>query len=84
MFKSITYGTFLFFGAMTVLGGLYVYFLIPETNGVALEDMDILFGGKGLATQKMKAYEIYKAERDGTIIHSKFVEDEGVVPVTKK
>ncbi|CAH0055036.1 unnamed protein product [Clonostachys solani] len=84
MFKSITYGTFLFFGAMTVLGGIYVYFLIPETNGVALEDMDVLFGGKGLATQKMKAYELYKAERDGTIIHSKFIEDEGVVPVTKK
>ncbi|KAM0417124.1 hypothetical protein ACHAPT_012900 [Fusarium lateritium] len=43
MFKSITYGTFIFFGTMTVMGGIYVFLFVPETNGVPLEDMDILF-----------------------------------------
>lgn len=57
MFRDITYGTFLFFASMTVLGGIYVYLMIPETKGVRLENMDILFGTKGLAPQKMKAYE---------------------------
>ncbi|KAL5334737.1 hypothetical protein BJX70DRAFT_402278 [Aspergillus crustosus] len=61
MFKNITYGTFLFFGSMTVLGAIYMYLFVPETNGVPLEDMDVLFESKGLAPQKMKAYQAAKA-----------------------
>ncbi|KAL4910752.1 hypothetical protein BDW74DRAFT_164565 [Aspergillus multicolor] len=57
MFDAITYGTFLFFGSMTVLGALYVYLFVPETNGVPLEDMDRLFEDKGFALAKMRAYE---------------------------
>jgi hypothetical protein len=64
MFKSITYGTFIFFGTMTVLGGIYVYLFLPETNGVPLEDMDILFEAKGLALQQMKAYKEYIASQN--------------------
>lgn len=60
MFANITYGTFLFFGSMTVLGAIYMYLLVPETNGVSLEDMDILFEAHGLAPQKMKAYKAAK------------------------
>ncbi|KAL4787203.1 general substrate transporter [Aspergillus varians] len=63
MFKSITYGTFLFFGSMTVLGGVYMYLMVPETNGVPLEDMDILFEANGFAPQKMKAYKAAKSAR---------------------
>ncbi|KAF4966162.1 hypothetical protein FSARC_6121 [Fusarium sarcochroum] len=64
MFKSITYGTFIFFGSMTVLGGIYVYLFLPETNGVPLEDMDILFEARGLAPQQMKAYKEYLASQN--------------------
>jgi hypothetical protein len=60
MIRNITYGTFLFYGCMTVLGGVFVYFYLPETNGVVLEDMDILFEGKGFARDKMKAFKVYK------------------------
>ena len=63
MFKNITYGTFLFFATMTIIGALYMYVFVPETNGVPLEDMDILFEAKGLAPQQMKAYERYVADR---------------------
>lgn len=64
MFASITYGTFIFFGSMTVIGGIYVYLLVPETKGVALEDMDYLFGGKGLAVQQMKRFRDRQAETE--------------------
>lgn len=63
MFKSITYGTFLFFASMTVAGAIYMYLLVPETNGVPLENMDILFEAKGLAPQQMKAYKAYLASQ---------------------
>ncbi|KAJ3533336.1 hypothetical protein NM208_g6030 [Fusarium decemcellulare] len=44
MVLGITYGTFLFFGSCTVLAILFAWFFIPETKGVQLEDMDLLFG----------------------------------------
>lgn len=61
MLRDITYGTFLFFGTMTVFGGIFVWLFVPETQGVPLEDMDVLFGNKGLARKKMKLYDEYKA-----------------------
>ncbi|KAI9035889.1 uncharacterized protein KD926_002643 [Aspergillus affinis] len=64
MFASITYGTFIFFGTMTVIGGIYVYLLVPKTKGVALEDMDYLFGGKGLALQKMRRFRDRQMEAE--------------------
>ncbi|KAF4544943.1 Sugar/inositol transporter [Lasiodiplodia theobromae] len=44
MVANITYGTFLFFGACTVAAFIFAYLFVPETKGVALEDMDLLFG----------------------------------------
>ncbi|KAK3303126.1 general substrate transporter [Chaetomium strumarium] len=36
-------GTFWFFAAVTILGGLWVWFVVPETAGRSLESMDRLF-----------------------------------------
>ncbi len=36
-------GTFWFFFAITALGGVWVWFTIPETAGLSLEAMDRLF-----------------------------------------
>ncbi|SPQ26683.1 2131fdd0-5df2-4738-b1f9-6a1f3a3f8192 [Thermothielavioides terrestris] len=36
-------GTFWFFAAVTLLGGLWVWFAVPETAGRSLESMDRLF-----------------------------------------
>lgn len=36
-------GTFWFFSAVTVLGGIWVWFSVPETAGRSLESMDRLF-----------------------------------------
>ncbi|KAI1418301.1 general substrate transporter [Hypoxylon sp. FL1857] len=64
MITSITYGTFLFFGGFLLIGTLVVFFLMPETKGLSLEDMDVLFNIKGLATtQRRKADEIIGSQR---------------------
>ncbi|KAJ4301119.1 hypothetical protein N0V90_003209 [Kalmusia sp. IMI 367209] len=44
MIAGITYGTFIFFGSCTIVAFFFAYFFVPETKGVALEDMDIIFG----------------------------------------
>ena len=36
-------GTFWFFAAVTILGGVWVWFAMPETAGRSLESMDRLF-----------------------------------------
>lgn len=36
-------GTFWFFTVLTVIGGIWAWFTIPETSGRSLEAMDALF-----------------------------------------
>lgn len=45
MLKSITFGTFYFFLAFCVILFIWVLFLVPETKGVPIEEMDQVFGG---------------------------------------
>ncbi|RAH47445.1 putative MFS monosaccharide transporter [Aspergillus aculeatinus CBS 121060] len=45
------YGTFIFFGCLTVIGFLYVLFFVPETKGRTLEEMDEVFGSEGMAAE---------------------------------
>jgi hypothetical protein len=54
MITNITYGTFLFLGSSLVVGILTVILFLPETKGLSLEEMDILFSIKGLAHQQRK------------------------------
>ncbi|KEF61143.1 uncharacterized protein A1O9_02708 [Exophiala aquamarina CBS 119918] len=42
-------GAFIFFGAVTTAGVLFVIFMVPETKGRSLEEMDELFGEIGFA-----------------------------------
>ncbi|CAO3626945.1 unnamed protein product [Cunninghamella echinulata] len=49
MLKNIGYGTYVFFAVFCVLAFLFTYFVIPETKGRSLEDMDALFGGQTAA-----------------------------------
>lgn len=63
MMKDITYGTFLFFGSFLVVGMAVVYIFMPETKGFSLEEMDILFGVKGMAGQKRHIAKQFIAEQ---------------------
>ncbi|KAF8304939.1 general substrate transporter [Clavulina sp. PMI_390] len=47
MIQHLTYGTFIFFGVFSFLGGLFVMFFVPETKGYTLEEMDEIFGAGG-------------------------------------
>jgi len=49
MLKHLRYGTYIFFGLLTFGGAAFIYFFFPETKGLSLEEMDILFGSAGAA-----------------------------------
>jgi len=54
MIQHLSYGTFVFFGIFSFLGGLFVIFFVPETKGYSLEEMDEVFGegpGSGKAAE---------------------------------
>jgi hypothetical protein len=45
MLKSITFGTFYFFLVFCLILVVWVYFCVPETKGLRIEEMDLIFGG---------------------------------------
>lgn len=45
MLKSITFGTFYFFLVFCIILVVWVYFCVPETKGLPIEEMDKIFGG---------------------------------------
>ncbi|CAI7636968.1 unnamed protein product [Penicillium viridicatum] len=47
--QKSNFGAFIFFGCITTVAVIYVIFLVPETKGRTLEEMDELFGSVGLA-----------------------------------
>ncbi|CAD0091454.1 unnamed protein product [Aureobasidium vineae] len=60
--KTSQFGAFIFFGCVTVVAALWVYFLLPETKGLTLEEMDELFGDAGFAEADLALKA--KIERD--------------------
>lgn len=38
------YGTFVFFGLICMIGAAFIYFVVPETRNLTLEEMDEIFG----------------------------------------
>ena len=49
MLETMKWGTFLFFGIIIIIGAGFVWFFVPETKGLTLEEMDVLFGSAGVA-----------------------------------
>ncbi|CAK7221909.1 hypothetical protein SBRCBS47491_004690 [Sporothrix bragantina] len=87
MVNSIKYGTYLFYAAWIVVGFVFTYFLVPETKGVSLEDMDLLFdaGASVWARAARKRYEtahaagvtavaVHAIETEGKEVHEERVE----------
>lgn len=59
-------GTFWFFAAVTVLGGLWVWFFMPETAGRGLESMDRLFALEWWRIGRYGNAEAEKGEGEGS------------------
>ncbi|RFU76013.1 quinate permease [Trichoderma arundinaceum] len=57
MLQGITYGTYILFGIITYLGAAFVYFFVPETKRLTLEEMDIIFGSEGTARADFERME---------------------------
>ena len=49
LLESITYGTYILFGLVTILGAVFIWFFVPETKRLSLEEMDTIFGSEGAA-----------------------------------
>ncbi|KAK1564083.1 general substrate transporter [Colletotrichum navitas] len=57
MLTSITYGTYILFGLLTYLGAAFIWFIVPETKRLSLEEMDLLFGSEGAAAADSERME---------------------------
>ncbi|KAK0736021.1 general substrate transporter [Apiosordaria backusii] len=57
MLEGITYGTYILFGLLTYMGAAFVWFLVPETKRLTLEEMDIIFGSEGTAQADFERME---------------------------
>ncbi|KEZ43725.1 Uncharacterized protein SAPIO_CDS4352 [Scedosporium apiospermum] len=62
MLQKITYGTYILFGCLTTLGAAFIWFLVPETKRLTLEEMDIIFGSEGTAQADFERMEEINAE----------------------
>lgn len=49
MISGISYGTYLVFGILTFGGAAFVWWFVPETKRLTLEEMDVIFGSEGTA-----------------------------------
>lgn len=56
MLENLTYGTYIFFGLLTSMGAVFIWFFVPETKGLTLEEMDILFGSIGVAAREQERW----------------------------
>jgi len=56
MLESMTYGTYIFFGLLTFGGAAFIWLVAPETKGLTLEEMDILFGSVGVAEREKERW----------------------------
>lgn len=53
MIQNIGFGTYVFFACFCAIALVWVYFLVPETNGRTLEQMDSVFKDKS-TTEEME------------------------------
>jgi hypothetical protein len=57
MITHLSYGTYIFFGVITYLGAAFVWFYVPETKRITLEEMDVIFGSEGTSQADFERME---------------------------
>jgi hypothetical protein len=58
MLETIGYGTYLFFAGFALIAFFFTWFVIPETKGKSLEEMDAVFGDTTAHEEKTRLYNI--------------------------
>ena len=61
MLETLGWGTYIFFAAFALIGFFFTYFVVPETKGKSLEDMDAVFGDAAAHEEKQRFTEIAAA-----------------------
>lgn len=61
MFKAWKWGTYIFFAVFLAAGIVWVWFCLPETKGISLEEMDLAFNSR---SGEADAILLYEARRD--------------------
>lgn len=61
MVANMRYGTFVFFGLICLIGAAFIYFVVPETRNLTLEEMDEIFGDEAgnAIDDRNRLYQIY-------------------------
>ncbi len=84
MLTHLTYGTYIFFGLFTFMAAAFIWIFFPETKGLTLEEMDVLFGSIGhAAADEERMREINKevglddAVRGNSLSHSINIDEKG-------
>ncbi|KAH9869049.1 hypothetical protein J1614_008126 [Plenodomus biglobosus] len=57
LLDKITYGTYILFGLLSFIGSAFIWFFVPETKRLSLEEMDIVFGSEGTALKDRERME---------------------------
>ncbi|KAI1499004.1 putative hexose transport-related protein [Biscogniauxia marginata] len=57
LLNKIGYGTYILFGLLTFLGAAFIWFFVPETKRLTLEEMDVIFGSEGTAQADFERIE---------------------------
>lgn len=58
MIESVGFGTYLFFAGFALIAFAFTWFVIPETKGKSLEEMDAVFGDTTAHEEKARLYTI--------------------------
>lgn len=69
MISDIGYGTYFVFASFITVSIPFVFFFVPETKGLSLEDMDRLFGVPGASESRDADLEVEKGDMDGPAEH---------------
>lgn len=56
MLETISYGTYFFFAAFALIAFAFTWFVIPETKGRTLEEMDAVFGDETAREEKARLF----------------------------
>jgi hypothetical protein len=62
MLTNLKWGTYVFFGILTYLGAAFIWFFVPETSRLTLEEMDTVFGSVGTAQADYERMATVKRE----------------------
>ncbi|ATZ54559.1 hypothetical protein BCIN_10g05530 [Botrytis cinerea B05.10] len=62
MLSGISYGTYILFGLLTYGGAAFIWWGVPETKRLGLEEMDLVFGSEGVGRGDLERMEAVRRE----------------------